>query len=264
LITWVLGDYARKIPTEMLMSHRRNPAAPSPDIMLLKGLRLAWASETEEGQRLAEALVKSLTGGDTLTGRVPHAKTFVQFRQTHKLTIVGNYQPEVRDNSHGMWRRMTLVPFNVTIPEENDDRSLDETLKAEGAGILNWMLAGLRDYQTNGLKVPKAIRDATKIYREEQDIVGEWIADSCVTGKGLRDDKRSLYANYAYWARESGYMAVSQKRLTRQLRDHGYPLDPGKRSIIGITLKTSCIGEAYSSAMEAAATAPGIPVLRST
>jgi putative DNA primase/helicase len=106
LMAWVLGDYASKIPTEMLMSYQRNSQAPSPDILLLKGVRFAWADETEEGRRLDEARVKGLTGGDTLIGRAPHAKAFVQFQQTHKLAIVGNYKPEVRDNSTGMWERI--------------------------------------------------------------------------------------------------------------------------------------------------------------
>jgi putative DNA primase/helicase len=95
------------------------------------------------------------------------------------------------------------------------------------------MLAGLRDYQTNGLNVPQAIRAATAAYRTDQDLVGEWVTENCVTGAGMHEDKRSLYADYANWARTSGYMPVSQKRLTRrQLGDRGYQLDPGKRLIL--------------------------------
>jgi putative DNA primase/helicase len=246
LVAWVFGDYAHKIPTEMLMSHKRNPQGPSPDIVLLKGLRLAFANETEEGQRLAEACIKDLTGGDTLTGRATYAKTFIQFQQTCKLIISGNHRTEVRDNSTGMWRRMILVPFTVTITEANRDPHLYDTLKAEAPGILNWMLAGLQDYQTNGLNVPRAIRAATAAYREEQDLIGEWIADNCVTGAGRHEDKRSLYFDYNAWAKAAGYMPVSQKRLTRQLGERGYQLDPGRRSILGIALKHSLIGRVRS------------------
>jgi hypothetical protein len=166
------------------------------------------------GQRFAETFrnkllwltdVKELTGGDTLIGRGTYAKAFIKFQQTHKLLISGNYKTEIRDNSTGMWERMILVPFVVTIPEANRDLSLGDTLKAEASGILNWMLAGLRDYQTNGLKVPQAIRAATAAYRTDQDLVGEWVTENCVTGAGLREDKRILYANYADWAKEAGY-----------------------------------------------------------
>jgi putative DNA primase/helicase len=87
---------------------------------------------------------------------------------------------------------MILVPFTVTIPKADRDRRLGDTLKAEGAGILNWMLAGLWDYQTNGLNVSRVIQAATAAYRSEQDLIGEWIADNCVTGAGMHEGKRSL------------------------------------------------------------------------
>ena len=140
LMAWLLGDYARKIATDMLMHHQRNPQGPSPDIVSLKGLRLAFANETEEGRRLAEARVKDLTGGDTLTGRVPYGKADIAFRPTHKLFVVGNHKPEITDTSLGMWRRVRLIPFDQTIAEAKRDPKLLETLKGEGAGILNVLL----------------------------------------------------------------------------------------------------------------------------
>jgi putative DNA primase/helicase len=230
----------------MLMSHKRNPQGPSPDILLLKGLRLAFANETEEGKRLDEACIKDLTGGDTLTGRATYARTFIQFQQTCKLIISGNHLTEVRDNSTGMWRRMILVPFTVTIPEANRDPHLYETLKTESAGILNWMLAGLKDYKTNGLNVAQAIKAATAAYRTEQDLIGEWITEKCGTGAGLREDKHSVYFDYNAWAQANGLMPVSQTRLTRQLASRGYKLDPGRRLILGIALKNSIIGRVRS------------------
>src|ERR1700730_14907671 len=120
----------------MLMEHKRNPQSPSPEIVELKGCRLVYANETEEGQRLSCARIKDLTGGDSLTGRVPYGKASVTFSPTHKLTIVGNYKPESSDSSAGMWGRVGLVPFDVTIPKKEQDRKLLEKLKAEGAGIL--------------------------------------------------------------------------------------------------------------------------------
>ena len=111
LFAWLLRDYARKIATDMLMHHQRNPQGPSPDIVSLKGLRLAFANETEEGRRLAEARIKDMTGGDTLSGRMPYGKADITFAPTHKLIIVGNHKPEITDNSHGMWRRVLLTPF---------------------------------------------------------------------------------------------------------------------------------------------------------
>jgi putative DNA primase/helicase len=236
LMAWLLGDYARKIPTEMLMQHQRNPQGPSPDIVALKGLRLAFANETEEGRRLAEARVKDLTGGDTLIGRVPYGKADITFTPTHKLIIVGNHKPEITDNSFGMWRRVVLTPFDTTIAEANRDPKLVEKLKAEGPGVLNWMLAGLRDLQMNGLRVPKRITAATAAYRDEMDIIGDWIAENCETGAGRSEKKANLYADYVAWAKANGHQPLAQGRLTRRLNERGFELDAGRRTVRGLAL----------------------------
>ena len=157
LMAWMLSDYAQRIPTEMLMQHQRSPQGPSPDIVGLKGRRLIYCNEVDEGRRLAEARVKDLTGGDTLTGRTLYAKEAITFQPSHKLVMVGNHMPEVHDTSHGMWRRMLLIPFDQVILDQDQDPDLLPKLKQEGPGVLNWALAGLRDYRANGLCIPKVV-----------------------------------------------------------------------------------------------------------
>ena len=237
LMARLLGDYARKIATDMLMHHQRNPQGPSPDIVSLKGLRLAFANETEEGRRLAEARVKDLTGGDTLTGRVPYGKADIAFRPTHKLFVVGNHKPEITDMSFGMWRRVALIPFDQTIPEGERDPKLLETLKGEGSGILNVLLLGLRDCMQNGLPMPARIRAATTAYRDEQDILADWIAESCNTGANCSVKKSDLYTDYGSWAKQNGHRPFSNSRLTRRLNDRGYKLAADKRTVTGLSLK---------------------------
>ncbi|MGO9359512.1 MAG: phage/plasmid primase, P4 family, partial [Xanthobacteraceae bacterium] len=237
LMAWLLGDYARKIPTDMLMQHQRNPQGPSPDIVGLKGLRLAFANETEEGRRLAEARVKDLTGGDTLTGRVPYGKADISFSPTHKLFVVGNHKPEITDMSFGMWRRVALIPFDQTIPEARRDAGLLETLKAEGPGILNILLLGLRDFMKIGLPMPAKIKTATANYRDEQDILGDWIAENCDTGLNCSVQKTVLYANYVSWTKENGHKPFSQSRLTRRLNERQHKLAADKRTVTGLSLK---------------------------
>jgi P4 family phage/plasmid primase-like protien len=236
LLAWLLGDYSRKIATEMLMQHQRSPQGPSPDIVALKGVRLAYANETEEGRRLAEARVKEMTGGDSLTGRVPYGKADITFQPSQKLVIVGNHRPEITDNSYGMWRRVALTPFDVTIPEDQRDPRLLEALKEEGPGILNWALEGLRQWQTGGLAVPTKIEAATAAYRDEQDVIGEWIADQCTTGAGYTARKDQLYEAYRSWALKNGHQPMAQKRLTRRLNERGFKPLPDKRTISGLAL----------------------------
>jgi putative DNA primase/helicase len=236
LIAWLLGDYAHKIATEMLMQHKRNPQGASPDIVALKGVRFAYANETAEGQRLDEARVKDMTGGDTLCGRVPYGKANINFRPTHKLVVVGNHKPDIGDTTHSMWRRTALVPFEQTIAEANRDAKLLEKLKAESPGILNWMLAGLREWRKNGLQTPEKIKAATAAYREEQDIIGDWIDENCKTGAGCSQRKTELYCNYTVWAEASGHRPLSQSKLTRRLNGRGFELAGDKRTVQGLAL----------------------------
>ncbi len=236
LVAWLLGDYSRKIATEMLMQHQRSPQGPSPDIVALKGRRFVYANETEEGRRLAEARIKDMTGGDTMTGRVPYGKSDITFTPTHKLVIVGNHRPEITDNSFGMWRRVALVPFDVTIPEADRDARLLDKLKAEGAGILNWALEGLRVWQRAGLHIPKKIEAATAAYRDEQDVIGEWINDHCDTGAGRSERKQELYRAYRAWSTVNGHHPFAQVRLTRRLKERGYHLQADKRTVAGLSL----------------------------
>ena len=239
LLAWLLGDYSKKIATEMLMQHKRNPQGPSPDIVSLKGVRLAYASETEEGQRFAAARIKELTGGDTLSGRVPYGKADVCFYPTHKLVIVGNHKPDISDMSHGMWRRIMLVGFEQTIPEASRDPALLDKLKSEGPGILNWALAGLQAWRHSGRQTPKSVQDATATYREDQDILGEWLSERCDTGATLTADKKKVYLDYQHWAKASGHEPMSQTRLTRRLNDRGLKIQRDKRTVAGLALKFS-------------------------
>jgi putative DNA primase/helicase len=236
IFAYILGEYALKIPTEMLMRHQRSPQGPSPDIVALKGVRFAYANETEEGCRLAESRVKEMTGGDTLTGRVPYATSAISFLPTHKLILVGNHKPEISDGSYGMWRRVALVPFEVTIPQESQDRKLLVKLKQEGPGILNWMLAGLRKWQKDGLNIPKKIEGATAAYRDEQDILGEWLREHCEIDSGVTVKKEDAYQAYKHWTHRNGHAPFAQKKLTRRLGERGYVLQKDRRAIVGIRL----------------------------
>lgn len=111
-----------------------------------------------------------------------------------------------------------------------------ETLKGEGPGILNWALAGLREWRKSGLQIPRQITAATAAYRDEQDILGDWIAENCNTGVGCSEIKGALYADYAEWAKQNGHKPLAQGRLTRRLNERGYRLAADKRTVHGLAL----------------------------
>ena len=247
VLAHILGEYSRRIPTEMLIQQSRSSQGPSPDIMLLKGLRLAYANETEEGTRLAEARIKDLTSMEPLTGREPYG-SFVTFAPSHSLVIVGNHRPIVHDDSWGMWRRMCQIPFEVTIPPERQDPELVDKLIAEADGILFWMLTGLREYQRSGLKVPASVQAATKAYRDDMDILGDWLADECVVQADLpnpaegdpvelSEPKSNVVRCYQRWAKDNGFKPMSGSSLTRRLKRRGITLDHGRRNYVGLAVK---------------------------
>lgn len=236
VIYWLLGDYGHRIPTEILMQHQRNPQGPSPDIVALKGKRMVFCNEVEEGKRLDDARVKEFTGGDSLTGRHMYAKHSITFTPTHKLVMVGNHKPVISDMSHGMWRRILLIAFLITIQTNKQDPQLVNKLKSEGAGIFNWALAGYRDYLQNGLKIPKEVLDDNETYKAEEDVLGEWIADHCDIKAGALALIDQSYKAYRKWSLDHGHYPLSQSKLSRRLGDRGYQRDKGKRKYQGFEL----------------------------
>lgn len=221
LLFWLLGDYAVVLPTATLMMGKRDPGACSPDLMLLKGRRLALASELEETARFAEAAIKSMTGGDTMTARNPYG-TFASWTPTHKLMIVGNHRPVISGGDHGIWRRVRLIPFSEIISDSECDSKLPEKLRAEGSGVLNWALAGLRDWQNQELNPPASVKAAVAAYRSDMDILGEWLDDQTEADPSARTETAVLYRAYSCWAKDSGWTRpMTRNSFGRRLTDRG-------------------------------------------
>ena len=236
IVAWVMGDYSRRIQTETLMCHHRSPQSHDADLAVLKGRRLAYCNEVGEGQRLDPSRTKDLTGGDTISARIPYGREAMTFEPSHTLIMIGNHQPEITDTTHGMWRRIVLIPFDQQIPDNQRDSHLLNKLKQEGSGILNWMLKGLVDYLTHGLAIPKEVLSANDVYRDEQDLLGQWLSECCTIKTGAKERKETAYYSYQAWAIGRGHRPLSQKRLTQQLKQRGHKQDSGKRHYLGIAL----------------------------
>jgi len=234
LLENLMGDYVGKIQTEMLMQHKKAPSGASPELLQLQGKRLVFCNETKEGQRLDDARIKDLTGGDTITGRPLFGNNHVSFSPTHKLVVIGNHRPIVSDNSHGFWRRVVLYPFDVCIPEEHQDKDLLEQLIGEGPGILNHLLEALRVYFRRGLSVPDSLLRGTAEYRTDQDMVQQFLNDRCAIDTDKEIKKEILYHRYQGWCGDSGLHALSANRFSRQVTAKGFELKADKRTWAGI------------------------------
>jgi putative DNA primase/helicase len=178
----MLGDYATATSTSLLMVKRNESIAC--DLAVLKGMRFVTASEVEDGQRFAESKVKELTGGDLITARHLYGDPFT-FKPNFKIWLCVNHKPTIRGTDMGIWRRVHLIPFAVVIPKERQDKNLPLKLRQELPGLLTWAVAGCLEWQKNGLGVPGAVEQATKGYKEEMDVLVQFIAERCTVDESM-------------------------------------------------------------------------------
>ncbi len=209
-------DYAMQAPPDLLMAKSQD-SHPTERADLF-GKRLVCSIETEDGRRLAESLVKSLTGGDRIRARRMH-EDFWEFTPSHKLILACNHRPVIRGTDYGIWRRIRLIPFNVVIPAEEQDKNLAAKLAAELQGILAWAVQGCMDWQRHGLSEPAEVVDATASYRVEQDALAEFISQRCTLDPDTYDRACRLFAAYSSWI---GDKSITQRRFGKAMTERGF------------------------------------------
>lgn len=158
--------------------------------------RKVSASEIQRRGTLNEELIKSLTGNDEINARHPYGRPFT-YTPVAKIFLRVNDKPIIRDQSHGMWRRVKLVPFTQTFPV---NPLLADELKAEAPGILAWSVRGCLDWQRDGLRHPDVVAAATRSYQDESDPLAEFLDEHCVLGDGYSVSAHVLFAAYKSWA----------------------------------------------------------------
>ena len=216
-VSAVCGSYAAAAPVETFTESKneRHPA----DMAMLQGARLVTAQETEEGKRWAESKIKALTGGDAVTARFMHRDFFTYLPQ-FKLLFAGNHKPGLRNVDKAMRRRLLMILFDLTIPEEERDLKLKDKLVIEWPGILQWMIEGCLEWQQIGLQPPKTVMDATEEYFAVQDSVAIWLDECCKLGSGYQSSA-SLFVSWHSFCETTGEFPGTQKRLSQKLLDMG-------------------------------------------
>jgi putative DNA primase/helicase len=215
----MLGGYARTADSTLLLASKNEGVRN--DVARLAGARFVATAETEGGRHLAEALVKQLSGGDTLTARFLYGE-FFEFHAQFKLFLSTNHKPKIHGTDKGIWRRIRLVPFNVTVPDSEQDKQLPEKLRTELPGILTWAVQGCLEWLREGLGVPQEVIDATESYRQEMDHVGAFIADRCVQDITMKISVGELYGAYINWCEENGEQALKKRDFGLQLSERGF------------------------------------------
>lgn len=234
----LMGDYATRTPTDTFLT-RKNSTIPN-DLAGLRGARLVTAVEVEHGRRLAEVIIKETTGGDRITARFLHSEFFT-FKPQFKIFLAANHKPVIRGTDYAIWRRIHLIPFNVQIPPAEQDPDLPEKLKAELPGILNWALEGCLLWQDKRLWPPEEVRAATQKYREEMDVLADFLAERCIVGPGEKCKAGELYQAYKDWAEHTGESRpLSLKAFGLLLEERGFTAKKGTAGVIyrhGVGLK---------------------------
>lgn len=219
----IFGGYETKTSTDTLIEKNSNN---SNDIAALRSARFVNAIETSAGKRLAEALVKELTGQDAVSARFLYQEFFT-FVPVFKLWLACNHVPVIQGQDHGIWRRVKLIPFGVQFrePEEPNgpykDKSLPEKLKSEYEGILAWLVRGCLDWQKDGLPSAKAIRAATGKLQQDMDVLGGFLSECCVFENGTEVSAKALYSSYCQWAESNREKSLSQRWFGLRLSERG-------------------------------------------
>ncbi len=230
VLRWLLGAYCKQTKPDTLMQRKFGDGIPN-DVAMLRSARMVTAIETNEARKFDEAKIKEITGTDPIVARFMR-KEFFEFVPEFKIYLATNHKPTIEGTDDGIWRRVRLVPFNVQFwngdkgesgPAHLEaDKTLAEKLQAELPGILNWALEGCLNWQRDGLPVPKAVTDATKTYRTEQDLLETFLESCCIRREGSQTANLLLFDEYKKWAKAEDQAELTQMAFTARMKMKGF------------------------------------------
>ncbi len=238
VLRMLLGDgLSAVVNVQTLLGGNSNDSSADYRKAMLEGKRLILTDELPDSKKLNEAMVKTLLGGEDIQARRPYELAY-NFSPTHKIWMVGNHKPKISGTDHGIWRRIHLIPWVVTIPpgERKPRHELLATFRSELSGILNKALLGYQDYLERGnIDPPKAVLAATEEYRMEEDNLGQYLAERIVPTEGARITVKELFTDYRAWCEGTGEKPTIEtaNKLGRIMGRPPYLLDvrPGTQNV---------------------------------
>jgi putative DNA primase/helicase len=254
---FALGPLAGTVTPDVVLDPggQRSAGAATPHLMALRGKRLVWVNEPNDGQYLNVAQVKALTGGGRRRGRELYQGE-VEWDATEAICLLTNHIPQADPDDYALWQRLLLIPFTqVFVPnpgpgEHKADPNLLVTLREEAPGILAWLVRGYQMYLEDGLSPPETVTKATKESRKDQDRIGAFIKDCCWVKETLKESGLKgivlearggfIYKIYQDWAKDQGMIPLGNNKFSEKLlKREGIRKDRDNKGVIyfGIGVK---------------------------
>lgn len=215
IISEIFGTYAMNCPITTFIT-KQNPGIPN-DIARLRGARIVTSSENNQNVTLDEAVIKQLTGGDRITARFLN-KEFFEFTPTFKIFISTNHKPNIRGTDPGIWRKIRMIPFDLNVSIEQEDKELPERLRTELPGIFKWVINGYKKWSESGLQTPTSILNATNDYKYEEDDLGIFIEDYF----DIEEDGYIAVSDFKFKFEEIMRYKKSGKTISEYMARRGY------------------------------------------
>ena len=228
----VMGDLANVVSNDIFLttSYTRSGGSATPHLESLQGMRSAWGSEPNLGDRLDVGQVKHLTGGGDISTRSLYGKAFYSFAPTHKLFMMTNHKLTINASEEPAWERICLLELGMRFIDEPDpnkanerprDPTLIDALKQERSGILAWLVRGCLDWFKQGLRIPRVLKQATKDYQAEQDLLTLFIDDACHRDPQSHVSATALYNAYKQWHNDTQYgPCMTNTMFGREMSKH--------------------------------------------
>ncbi len=218
----LLGDYALTMkPESLAVKQNIDSRQASGDIARLAGCRFCNASEPPKRMLFDTALLKSLLGRDSITARHLHQREF-SFVPKFKLVINTNYLPKITDDTIFGSGRINVISFDRHFEPHEQDKHLKDRLRTseEMSGILNWCIDGLCLYRQEGLEPPRAVQNATEVYRQDSDKIGTFINER-LTKNGKNSSVKTVYDIYSEWCTDNGFGVENKGNFISELKTKG-------------------------------------------
>ena len=221
----VLGEgvYAKTSSAEAITSSGKSQQSGTSQSSLaaLRKIRFASVNEFSASANLDEELLKRLTGGDMVEARYMYKEVFT-YEPCFKIWIRANNEPNIKEVGQAFWRRLVELPFNGQIPEEKriGPTAIRKVLKAETAGILNWLVEGFQDWHKNGLQKPELVKAAVMQYKKDSDVFEQFMGECVTFNPNTYVSRKTLYMAFRQWCEEQGIRYVmTHDKFSRGIAD---------------------------------------------